>query len=289
MSSSESKSLKSSKSLLVVFDIDETLIQFIPKKYESLWEQRKNAFHPDQYHNDKGSIIIFRPFLKELFSYLQKDKFFKVALWTLSEREYCEDIASILTRHFGLKSDFFISKKGYEDTEDANPKELRLLWEEFPQYNKFNTVLIDDRYANMNHSINRENGIAIQPFAPFGTDKKRELISETEFTMQLQDNVFEHLIDIFEKIKRDIKGCTSEEIAESLDSYSLITPQRIKRMALTDFMQPFPTKVENIMRIGMPFVSEDYVFMRRGMRGGKNRKSKNNRKSKKLYTRRHKK
>jgi hypothetical protein len=286
MSSSSSKtSAKSSKSLLVVFDIDETLLQFIPKKYASIWEQRESAFRPEQYVVKGGNIIIFRPWLEDLFAYLQKNrKFFKVALWTLSEREYCDDIATVLTNRFGLRSNFFLSKKGYEDNdEDAPPKDLTQFWREYPQYNTFNTVLIDDRYANMNHAINRRNGIAIQPFAPFGTEKQRELLPESEFAMQLRDDVFKNLIDILEKMKADIKGCTSSEVVEALTTESLITPQRIKRMKLDAFMQPFATKMENIMRIGMPYVTHDYALVKRSatMHGGrkKSKKTRKNRKS----------
>lgn len=43
------------RQLLVVFDIDETLIHFIPHKYVDLWEQKKSLFAADSYIEKVGA------------------------------------------------------------------------------------------------------------------------------------------------------------------------------------------------------------------------------------------
>ncbi len=43
------------RKLLIVFDIDETLIQYIPNKYVDLWESKKSLFPTDSYIEETNS------------------------------------------------------------------------------------------------------------------------------------------------------------------------------------------------------------------------------------------
>ena len=85
------------KKMCVVFDIDETLIQFIHSKHRArVWDilsdEEKSMF---KYVEKGGHIIIFRPKLKELFTYFKKNHSrIKVGLWTYSDADYCKDIAN---------------------------------------------------------------------------------------------------------------------------------------------------------------------------------------------------
>jgi hypothetical protein len=173
------------KKLLIIFDIDETLIQYIPAKDLHLFEKAQSLIDTNMYKiNSNKSCVLFRDNVNELFEMVKKDKFYKVALWTYSERSYANDIANILTEKYSLPSDFFLFKFGAEDMDEENmddngddslhsgPKDLYEVYRRFPEFNMFNTILIDDRYGNMNHSHNINNALLIEPFAPFGAEKK---------------------------------------------------------------------------------------------------------------------
>ena len=93
------------RNLLVVFDIDETLIQYISDKYINLWDQNKSLINPNMYaenisKNGSKSCIIFRPKLDLLIEKFRSDPFFKCALWTYSERDYCDYIADAIIKKY---------------------------------------------------------------------------------------------------------------------------------------------------------------------------------------------
>ena len=72
-----------SSELLVVFDIDETLIHFVSNRYTDLYfnllEEVRGQF---DIVRDGENIIILRPYLQELFDFYKKNPNIKVALWT---------------------------------------------------------------------------------------------------------------------------------------------------------------------------------------------------------------
>lgn len=260
-------------SLLFVFDIDETLIQYIPAKYNHIWNEKRHLFHKNSYVEKKkkngiSDVIIFRPHLENFFNIIKKNpEFFKVALWTYSERDYCDAIADILIEHYHLPTNFFIFKKGAEDIndEDDYPKNLQTVFEEYPQFNVFNTILIDDRYANIRHSVNQENGLLIQPFAPFGVEKTRELFPDEYVLEQLNDRVFIDIIPIVLAIKKDIEGCDAEEFEEGFRSEPVFSERRIKRMELEKYYQSYaikPRSIDNIISIGTPYLTKDFVMVK---------------------------
>ena len=76
----------------------------------------------------------------------------------------------------------FIKSDEHMEHETLNPdgyaKVLDIVYHEFPNFNKFNTFLVDDLISNTNHETNKQNSIFIQPFAPFSVEKVRQPATE---------------------------------------------------------------------------------------------------------------
>ena len=177
-----------SKELLVVFDIDETLIHFISKQYTHLFTDLSDEIQ-DQFNfiRDGDSIILLRPHLQELFDFYKSNPNIKVALWTYSEQEYAYNIRDILSEYLGLGEDFFLFAYGAEDMiieetgeEDDYPKNLTKVYENFPQYNAFNTFIVDDAPGNIKHEINMNKvaGTYIISITTNNYNEKRVIVIE---------------------------------------------------------------------------------------------------------------
>jgi hypothetical protein len=274
--------------MLIVFDIDETLVQYMPHKYNDLWQERKHMFNENSYveisDNGKTSVVIFRPKLEEMMNLFKNDSFFVPALWTYSERDYSEFIGNEIIKRYGLPENFFLFKKGAEDIDEdvGIPKDLNVIYEEYPEFNKFNTILVDDRYGNINNDSNMYNGLCIQPFAPFGAEKTREIIEESRFKKELNDNIFTSVIKIATAIKKDIIGCDDEDYASAFATEPVFTEKRVKRMGLSQFYQTFAVKFTNVVSVGVPYLTNKFILIPKYNKyplkmGGKNRSKKGKR------------
>lgn len=295
---------KIKKKMLIVFDIDETLIQYIGSKDFNKFEIVMDKIDKDLYEvfqdkNGKKSCVLFRPYLKDVINMIKNDKdhFYVPAIWTYSDREYAYFIAECLSKKFDFKfnynpnieetyskeNNFFQFIYGVEDIEtDDYPKNLHSVYKRFPEFNTFNTILVDDRYANMNHEKNYNNGLFIDGFTPFGAFKKRE-----EFNIEkMNDDTFQHLLHILKVIKKDIMGCSKEEYLESLDDPkdSVFCEKRTKRMKLDKYFKTFCTSVKKRIFLGeTPFSTADFVYIKNydeiasKKHGGKTKKKKQQR------------
>lgn len=262
--------------LLIVFDIDETLIHYMPSKYYHLWIEKKHLFPKKSYveitkKNGTKDVIIFRPHLQQLFDYLHANReTIKVAIWTYSERDYATSIAETLMRRYNLPPDFFLFLKGGEDIDDENdyPKNLKIIFKEYPEFNVFNTILVDDRYTNINHSVNEKNGLLIEPFAPFGTEKTRVLLDNAVIqNMVTNDRVMLDAKRIFEAVYKDIMGCDETDIDEGFYTEPVFS-SRIVRMGLEPYLQSFaikPQRVDRIVSIGTPYLSPEFLIVKSGL------------------------
>jgi NLI interacting factor-like phosphatase len=248
--------------MLVVFDIDETLIQYIPGKYRSLFEQKKSKFPQGSYVEDGQSIILFRPGLEQMMNLFAKDTFFVPALWTYSENEYCNGIAEAIIKRFNLPEDIFLFKKGAEDIDDEIPKNLKAVYEEYPEFNCFNTILIDDRYGNINNESNVDNGLCIQPFAPFGAEKIREILPSAKFDAEMNDSILSQIMYILKDIKNDIEGCDNEDYQIGFDTEPVFCPKRIKRMGLEKFVQTYAVKFQDVISVGTPYLTNKFILIK---------------------------
>ena len=282
--------------LLVVFDIDETLIQYVNstkkqnpinhpdenKKYNNIIEDAKRVFGPENCIEEGGEssprCIILRPHIREFFNYLKRgynNGTIRVGLWTYSERDYANHVARTLSDLIDLPRDFFVFKFGEEDMDESTrgvPKDLSKVWELYPQFNTFNTILVDDRDANLYHRINRSNCVFIQPFAPYGVEKIRS-ISPGKSLKNSHDNVFVVLQEICDKIVNYIKGCTAEEVSEAFAVEPVFLEKKVNKMGLRSRFKTYNLVSEGeevqMMTIGHPHISDEDEF---AMAGGYRRK-----------------
>lgn len=256
--------MSNKKRLLVIFDIDETLIHFLPKNkmdntnWKQLGEQDKLQFN---YVSNGGHAVFLRPYLCELFRFFNanQDKY-AVGLWTYSEREYAEDIASMISDNCGIGEDLFLFKWGAEDIDDDEyPKNLNYVWSNFPDFNKFNTIIVDDLHGNIRHEHNVENSILIQPYAPFGRDKKRKPMTDEMREISLTDDALNQLMRICEAVSKDIEGCCGEDIETSFETESVFSPKRIKRMGLDKYLKKYAIKFVMLPAIGESYQTNSFI------------------------------
>ena len=258
-----------SKQLLVIFDIDETLIHYVAQKYTDLFfdlpEDIQNKF---DYIRDGESIVLLRPGIKNLLNYYNSNSKIKVALWTYSEREYSENIGNLLVENLGLPEDFFLFKYGYEEIQEISPdedypKNLEKIYEDFPEFNKFNTFIVDDAPSNIKHEFNKKNCLLIQPFAPFGVEKVREYSEEKDYISQaLNDDIFKYVQEISEIVLSDILGCDIEDIESGEES--VFSKKRIKRMGLDKYIRKYakpPINITELVTIGDPKESRKFQMI----------------------------
>jgi hypothetical protein len=276
------------KTMCVVFDIDETLIQFIHSKHRTrVWDILSDSEKAQFKYVEKGGhIIIFRPGLRELFAYFNGNRpLIQVGLWTYSERAYCKDVADEIIKYAELPEDFFLFLLGSEDMTDE-PKDLNIVYEMFPYLSSFNTFIVDDLHKNISHAANKENSIIVQPFAPFSINKERELLTEMSLRRSVGDDIFQLLDIICRKVKTDIDGCSSADIDKMVRKPEpVFCMKRIKRMQIQNFLKTYATKTISLLTIGNAHQSKDFFEVdNAGSRGGarKTRRRTRRRKSKSL-------
>ena len=276
------------KQLCVVFDIDETLIQFINKnqidniQWNTMNEDDKSGFMYVEQAN--GHIIFFRPFLRELFRWF-KMRNIKVGLWTYSEQDYAEDIANILKHECDLDDDFFLFKWGAEQMESEDydqdfPKNLSVVWDKYHNLSTFNTFIVDDLPGNIKHEHNAKNCILVQPYAPFGRNKTRRPMDDKLRARALDDNALDQLQDVCDKVIDDIEGCDSDDIDDSFHSEAVFSHRRLERMGLSSLMKKYATKFITLPAIGESYQTNRFIDVTdqsekygEPIKGGKRRKS----------------
>jgi hypothetical protein len=249
------------KKMCVVFDIDETLIQFVHSRHRArVWDILSDDEKAELKYVEKGKhIIIFRPKLKELFAYFKKNHSrIKVGLWTYSDADYCKDIANEIIKYADLPKDFFLFLLSDQDMTD-HPKDLNVVYHMFPYLSSFNTFIVDDLHKNISHKANKENCVIVQPFAPFGVVKERELLTEMALRRSTDDDIFKTLEMICKKVHADINGCTPADIDNLVDNPEpVFCMKRVKRMGLQNFLKTYVTKSISLLTIGDPHQSKDF-------------------------------
>lgn len=257
------------KRLLVVFDIDETLIHFLPKQkikntnWKELSDEDKAQFNNIAPRDDHAALL--RPHLCDLFRFFNRnqDKY-AVALWTYSEQEYAEDIGGMISEHCGLPEDFFLFKWGLEQIKKAEggedyPKNLNMVWANFTDFNKFNTIIVDDLHGNIRHEHNVENSILIQPYAPFGRDKKRKPMTDDMREIALNDDALRQLGKICKIVSKDIQGCDDTDVEAAFETESVFSPKRIKRMGLDKYLKKYAIKFVMLPAIGESYQTNKFI------------------------------
>ena len=227
--------------LCVVFDIDETLIHFINKNkirntnWDKMLPEEKAQF--EHIVNEGGHLIFIRPYLISLFRWF-KARNIEVGLWTWSETDYAENIASLIKKECKRQGEFdfdFLFAWGDTEMDDAadyggGSKSLARVWSKHPHLNKFNTIIVDDEPGNIKHKANKQNCILIQPYAPFGRRKARTHMTDELKKLALEDNALNELQHVCEAVIDDIEGCTREDIDGSFETQAVFDPERVRRM-----------------------------------------------------------
>jgi len=133
----------------IVLDLDNSLISSIPMDtYKKLSKKNIDKMNSMTHYQMNNVYMVFeRPCLQEFLNYIFEN--FNVSVWSAASKDYVLFIVKhILLNGKNRKIDYIfyayhcdVSLKYYK-----NPKKLNLLWEKFklPQFNKNNTIIIDD-------------------------------------------------------------------------------------------------------------------------------------------------
>ena len=169
--------------------------------------------------------------------------------------------------------------------DETYPKNLRDIWndERFgDKYNMFNTFLVDDRKYNICHEMNMNNGIIIQPFAPYGESKQRTAITHESLMESLRDNVLQKVLEICNNILDDIDGCSEEEVQEALAVEPVFAPKCLKRKGLKQYLREYEHEDDSVYICSIGDITQtggkDYKLSsnsRKSRKSRKLRKSKN--------------
>jgi hypothetical protein len=147
--------------ICLVFDIDETILQYGPDHYSpQKFDYEENLFEKDK--------MVFRPGLKKFIDYVKSngDKII-LGIWTYGTKEYADKVVERIEKRYnqGKKLFQFVYSR-----ENMSPgmldKELDFIINNHSDLGitKANTFLIDNRPANVIHHKNRNNGIIVESF-----------------------------------------------------------------------------------------------------------------------------
>ena len=193
-----------------------------------------------------GSIILIRPHLDEFLDFLVKEDCW-IALWTLSEREYAQEMANgILARWpkkfvYGAEDDEAASDAGFsrkavaylgrgDEGEDDE-------WRDGVGKNCIslcNTILIDDLPANSVNKDNMHNSITVAPFAPWGERKDRA----DPYIDCSGDTAFLECMDIIKRVLPKARACYAKNPpVRALQSVRIFSPENIAEAGLQKYVK----------------------------------------------------
>jgi hypothetical protein len=139
------------------------IINFQNKNYE-LYNDKKVKY----YYMDDEYIVFERPYLQKFLDFIFKN--FNVSIWTAASKEYASFILeNVILVKPNRKIDyvFFSHHCNFSRNKYNCLKAMELLWEKYniKQFNKKNTLLIDDLDETCNYNNNKNNKIIkIDPF-----------------------------------------------------------------------------------------------------------------------------
>ncbi len=253
--------------LCLVFDIDETLVHsmfdrikisdFLLHKDATYYDQNKLAYVPF----DKSFVAIFRKGLREFLDYIKsKNGEIALAIWTYGNDMYAHTIVDGLSAVFGYEGPYefiYTDKEIREDLENEMfEKDLRRVFRATP-FTHTNTILIDNRPANIFHDANYQNGFIVESFIP--TNNKYSID---------RDYLFDDLQHICEQF-----------LANPPVNDYVFSEKNTTAMKLTPYMRMFKVPTESAPRqiMSMNNVDEDndFFFVKPfGKKGGKKKTGK---------------
>jgi len=147
--------------ICLVFDIDETILQYQPKDFTP----QKFDYETNLFEKDK---IVFRPGLQKFIDYVKSNgEKIILGIWTYGTKEYAEKVVERIEKRYNQGEKLF---RFVYSRENMSPgmldKELNFIVSNHSRLGitKANTFLIDNRPANVIHRKNRNNGIIVESF-----------------------------------------------------------------------------------------------------------------------------
>lgn len=147
--------------ICLVFDIDETLLQYQPKEYSP----GKFDYEENLFENDK---MVLRPGIKKFIEYIKSNgEKIILGIWTYGTKEYAEKVVERIEKRYNRGEKLFQFVYSRENmTPGMLDKELDFIIKNHSELGitKANTFLVDNRPANVIHHKNRNNGIIVESF-----------------------------------------------------------------------------------------------------------------------------
>ena len=147
--------------ICLVFDIDETILQYQPKDFTP----QKFDYETNLFEKDK---IVFRPGLQKFIDYVNSNgEKIILGILTYGTKEYAEKVVERIEKRYNQGEKLF---RFVYSRENMSPgmldKELNFIVSNHSDVGitKANTFLIDNRPANVIHHKNRNNGIIVESF-----------------------------------------------------------------------------------------------------------------------------
>jgi len=149
---------------LLVFDMDETLLHWIPDpKEDTVWDV-KIPYKYEKYL--KYKYLNLRPFVVECL--LELSKKFQIVVFTASVQEYADPLLDYLDRQYGVIQKRFYRHHCYRTQDEVTMKDLRI----FEQwgFDMKDVILVDNATHWFGFQIN--NGLPMVPFYDNKEDKE---------------------------------------------------------------------------------------------------------------------
>jgi hypothetical protein len=251
-------------------------LYFIQKKYRPhSWdtlsddEKAKYDFTEDRH----GNILIRRPHLKEFFAFLFETC--SVSLWTLSDQEYADGIASMILKHYFSDKKYAFTSIYCDKTDEESAeyfggrKNLKYFYEDAKKTHVWpgNTILIDDLPANSVNAQNQRNSITEKPFALFGEVKDRS----DPYEDVSRDRVLLEIVDLLQHI---LQRMTPQE--------PIFSEQKCKDLGITHLLRTIDNKGAKVQGVG---IGDSHLFSKKSPKTHSKTKTKTKTKSKSPQTR----
>lgn len=107
--------------------------------------------------------IVPRPYLKDFFEFIFQH-FERVSIWTNAFQDWYDEVYEKVFRYYIPEGKSFHFVRTREDLYHIRRfvKPLSEIYEKYPEYNSYNTLIIDD--IPKTYSLNLENAIPILPY-----------------------------------------------------------------------------------------------------------------------------
>jgi hypothetical protein len=132
----------------LILDIDSTLVHSV-KLVHPEWAKKFNTIKSDEYH------IFIRPHVTEFLEYISKN--YTIGIFSAGESHYVNFIVKeVIQKYSNIQPKFILSKDDFDicKYESGDIKSLDWVSQKYPEFNKQNTLIIDDYVLVKNSNPN---------------------------------------------------------------------------------------------------------------------------------------